>query len=58
MGAFENILKMTLNKCSMLRHFNPLSAKLTNCLSVFGHFVGLAVKGLNVINIKFAKFIK
>ena len=43
------------------RGFNPLSAKLTtwpntlkqfagklptNCLSVFGHFMGLAIKGL------------
>ena len=23
----------------------------TNCLSVFDHFVGLALKGLNIINI-------
>ena len=45
------------------KFFNPLSAKLrewpntlkqfvsnfpTNCLSVFGHFVGLALKGLNL----------
>ena len=45
-------------------HLNPLSAKLTkwpnilkkfvgnlptNCLSVFGHFMGLALKGLKII---------
>ena len=49
--------------CEVLaKNINPLSAKLikwpntlkqfvgnlpTNCLSVFGHFVGLALKGLN-----------
>ena len=27
--------------------FNPLSANPTNCLSVFDHFVELALKGLN-----------
>ena len=47
------------------KHLNPLSAKLTkwpntlkqfvgnlptNCLSVFGHFVGLALKELIKIN--------
>ena len=46
----------------LAKNINPLSAKLTkspntlkqfvgnlptNCLSVFGHFVGLALKGLN-----------
>ena len=46
-------------------HINPLSSKLTkwpntlkqfdgnlptNCLSVFGHFVGLALKGLSSEN--------
>ena len=41
--------------------FNPLSAKITkwsktlkefvgNCLSVFDHFVGLALKGLSLIS--------
>ena len=46
------------------KHFNPLSAKFikwsntlkqfvgnlpTNCLSVFDHFVGLALKGLSFV---------
>ena len=28
-------------------HSHNLSATPTNCLSVFGHFVGLALKGIN-----------
>ena len=52
---------------------NPLSAKLTkwpntlkqfvgnlptNCLSVFGHFVGLALKGLKLVKLLFLVCIK
>ena len=39
----------------LFKQYNPLSAKFikwsnaTNCLSVFDHFVGLALKGLNMI---------
>ena len=55
-------LHYLLSPYSTKSDFNPLSAKFikwsntlkqfvgklpTNCLSVFGHFVGLALKGLN-----------
>ena len=31
----------------MVKHAQFVDKLLTNCLSVFGHFVGLALKGLN-----------
>ena len=35
-----------------IRRQNP-----TNCLSVFDHFVGLALKGLRLVNLKQTKFL-
>ena len=56
MGQFGTLLYWGLQTLSKDFQINPLSTKLTkwpntlkelNCLSVFGHFVGLALKGLS-----------
>ena len=36
----------------MIKHTQTIRwQQPTNCLSVFDHFVGLALKGLNIVNI-------
>ena len=56
MGQFGTLLYWRLQTLSKDFQINPLSAKLTkwpnilkelNCLSVIGHFVGFALKGLS-----------
>ena len=43
--TFLPILILTLNK--IIKHSQTIRPqKLTNCLSVFDHYVGLALKGL------------
>ena len=60
----NNTIRMFIHAPVIMIHFNPLSANFTkwsntlkqfvgklptNCLSVYDHFVGLALKGLNVV---------
>ena len=43
------MVSITVITVKLLLNYNPLSANFTewtNCLSVFDHFVGLALKGL------------
>ena len=50
--AVKAMVLITVITVKLLLNYNPLSANFTewtNCLSVFDHFVGLALKGLNRI---------
>ena len=46
----ESFIKKLVKHSETIRQLLP-----TNCLSVFGHFVGLALKGLTYSGIRLAK---
>ena len=52
MFPLENIRKFLLNLCYFVEKKYKIlrypGKNQTNCLSVFGHFVGLALKGLTL----------
>ena len=49
-SATMNLNPLNTNPYKMVKHTQTIRRQPTNCLRMFDHFVGLALKGLNCNN--------